>query len=461
MNWEQFLACGIRAAHPNFHLHLRFRRTLPEEEGEAVSRRSGGEGAGAAEHGRKRSPRPPPGTAAAAGQPRQPPGATKAVRAAESPRGEPSTPGSRGKNPWERAGVCRGRTFQRPPVSRPPPRLGGDSSGGGAAAAERFAGRGRPRLARAPRPPLPGAAERARRLPRRAGGGGCGRAPPRRAREGQGELGRGRGAAPPAQSAADWGCGAAREGCPGAAPPRWWGAGFSHRMAALGTVARIIPCTRGRWDAASPPCPARGSPALPQALCSPRKCGSANSWPRPRVRAAVPEGPGGSRWGVSRSQRARPGSRPAARRGSRPRKSFLLPPANGRRRPSAPAPRLRTAEQRRRPARLEPVQRHRRARPASGGRGGGGPGRGCLSASECGPAPPARSARSGSGSAACPLPRPAASPRPVEPAEGSGTRRGFIVAAGQRGLVKAAAHLCVRFFSVRKYKKEKSRKVLV
>lgn len=338
MNWEQFLACGIRAAHPNFHLHLRFRWTLPEEEGEAVSRRSGGEGAGAAEHGRKRSPRPPPGTAAEAGQPRQPPGATKAVRAPESPRGEPSTLGSRGKSPWERAGVCRGRTFQRPPVSRPPPRLGGDSSGGGAAAAERSAGRSRPRLARAPRPPLPGAAERARRLPRRAGGGGCGRAPPRRAREGRGELGRGRGAAPPAQSVADWGCGAAREGCPGAAPPRWWRAGFSHRMAALGTVARIIPCTRGRWDAASPPCPARGSPALPQAPCSPRKCGSGNSWPRPRVRAAAPEGPGGSRWGVSRSQRARPGSRPAARSCQLEPPAEELPPTSRERAPSAKRP---------------------------------------------------------------------------------------------------------------------------
>lgn len=66
-------------------------------------------------------------------------------------------------------------------------------------AAERSAGRDSPRLGSAPRPPLPGAAERSRRLPRRAGGGGCGRAPPRRVDGGR----RCRGAAPPADSAVE------------------------------------------------------------------------------------------------------------------------------------------------------------------------------------------------------------------------------------------------------------------
>lgn len=55
-----------------------------------------------------------------------------------------------------------------------------------------------------------------------------------------------------------------------------------------------------------------------------------------------------------------------------------------------------------------------------------------------------------------PVPRPGyISGDSAEPGAGRGTRRGFIGAAGQRGLVKAAVHLSLRLFS-EKYNKEKN-----
>lgn len=129
-------------------------------------------------------------------------------------------------------------------------------------AAERSAGRDSPRLGSAPRPPLPGTAERARRLPRRAGGGGCGRAPPRRVDGGR----RCRGAAPPADSAAEppgrvppgpplLGGAGQREIPPPDGCPRW--ARPPHmREAGCG------PARRGQLLLVLP----HGSPALAQAL---------------------------------------------------------------------------------------------------------------------------------------------------------------------------------------------------
>ncbi|XP_041317091.1 translation initiation factor IF-2-like [Pyrgilauda ruficollis] len=216
----------MRVSLSTLELHDRSNLSVTEEEGEPVRRRSGGEGAGSGGCGTWPKAEPPPapghgrGGRAALGNPPgpgEPWGPGPGPR--EPPEGSQPRSGVRGRARESGRGCAGDAPFSVPPVSRPPPRDGGDSSGGGAAAAERSAGRGRPRLARAPRPPLPGAAEGARRLSRRAGGGGCGRVPPRRAREGRGELGRGRGAAAGQRRrlsrAVDRGRGAAREGWPG------------------------------------------------------------------------------------------------------------------------------------------------------------------------------------------------------------------------------------------------------
>lgn len=112
---------------------------------------------------------------------------------------------------------------------------------------------------------------------------------------------------------------------------------------------------RGRRDEAAPPCPALGSSALAQAR---RAAGGVRSTPRPATAAAGTAGSGPACAQLLLKDQAAPAEEtPEARERapgpvpplgaaswSRPPKSFLLPPANGRRRPSAPAPRLRTAE---------------------------------------------------------------------------------------------------------------------
>lgn len=360
--------------------------------------------AGAAEHGRKRSPRTPPGTAEA-GSPRQPPGATRAVgagtasreppeerqprsgvreRARESGRGLQGTHLSAsprhlvlllllGSAVTRAAAGPRRRSALRDGAAPASPGLTAAAArGGGASEAPWPAGRGRGLRARTA-PPGPGGTGTAGEGPRGSAAGWVSRGQRARGRPGWLPWDR-------PSSVVEGGF------LPGDGCPRDGSLGTSSAHEADGMRQRllVLPWVALRSHRHGALRSVRGALRVPQG----RQRGPPAAAPR------APEGPGGARWGDSRSRQRAPGPVPplGAASWSRPPKSFLLPPAHGRRRPSAPAPRLRTAEQRRRPARLEPLQRHRRARPASGGRGGGGPGRGCLSASECGPAPPARSA---------------------------------------------------------------------